>query len=616
MTVLALAGQANGGKTSLFNWLTGSRAKTVNYPGATVDCALGSLRGAPFEALVLDTPGILSLVPRSQDEAVAVQALRDPSALIASHPVPDLVIAVVDMSQPHRPLALVRQLAQAGFRLVVVLTMPDLARKRGCFLDPARLSDALNLPVALVNGRTGEGVPELIACCGRILSSGEALRSPTLPENSTPEQIQDDYAWAEKVVEHALEREQHSLPQRFDPDRILLHPWTGFLAFALMMTTLFWAIFAAAAPLQDGVSSLFALLAELAGRTLPSGFLSDLLREGILPGFEAVLVFVPQIAILFLLLGALEDSGYLARGTVVIDRPLAALGLNGRSFVPLLSGFACAIPAMMAARTIPGRKERLLTLLAIPLMSCSARLPVYGLLLGLFFHDLPGRASLGLTGIYLGSVLLGSLACALLSRLLRLPATDAGFQIELPAWRLPMARTLVVSSLERTWGYVQRAGGTIFAISLLFWLLNRYPDPESSFALQLGRFLEPLVAPMGLDWRIAVALLAAFAAREVFVSALAVVFAVQGGAEATGTMLEGLRHATHATTGQPLFTTATIAGLVVYFMISMQCLTTFAVFRKEWGSLKAPLLQLVGYVLAGWVAAVAVVQGLRALGIP
>lgn len=616
MSVLALAGQANGGKTSLFNWLTGSRAKTVNYPGATVDCSVGALRGASFDAQVLDTPGILSLVPRSQDEAVAVQALRDPSALIEGCAVPDIVIAVVDMSQPHRPLVLVRQLAQAGFRLVVALTMPDLARKRGLFLDPARLSDALNLPVHVVNGRTGEGIPDLLASCGRILSLRQDPRAPSLPETSAPERIQEDYAWAEKVVAHAQHPEQEVRRLPLDPDRILLHPWFGFLAFALVMTGFFWAIFAAAAPLQDGVELLFAQLADLAARTVPTGFLADLLHEGIFPGFQAVLVFVPQIAILFLLLGILEDSGYLARGTVVIDRPLAMLGLNGRSFVPLLSGFACAIPAMMAARTIPGRKERLLTLLVIPLMSCSARLPVYGLLLGLFFHDRPGMASLGMTAIYLGSVLVGSLACALLSKLLPLPATDAGFQIELPAWRLPMWRTVTVSSLERTWGYVQRAGGTIFAISLLFWLLNRYPSPEHSFALQAGHLLEPLVAPMGGDWRIAVALLAAFAAREVFVSALAVVFAVQGGAEATGTMLESLRHATHASTGLPLFTTATLVGLVLYFMISMQCLSTFAVFRKESGSMKTALAQLVGYVLAGWLVAVAAVQTLHTLGIP
>ncbi|MEN9353896.1 MAG: ferrous iron transport protein [Fibrobacterota bacterium] len=616
MTVLALAGQANGGKTSLFNWLTGSRAKTVNYPGATVDCALGALRGASFQAHVLDTPGILSLVPRSQDEAVAVQALRNPSALIPESSVPDLVIAVVDMSQPHRPLVLVHQMARAGFRMVVALTMPDLAERRGCALDPVRLSDALNLPVHVVNGRTGEGVPALLESCGRILSNSSAPQAPVLPEGSSQDEIQSDYLWAEKVVEHALHREQVQRKLSFDPDRILLNPWVGFLTFALVMTGFFWAIFAAAAPLQDGVELLFTALADLAARVAPAGFLADLLKEGIFPGFQAVLVFVPQIAILFFMLGVLEDTGYLARGTVVIDRPLSMLGLNGRSFVPLLSGFACAIPAMMAARTIPGRKERLLTLLVIPLMSCSARLPVYGLLLALLFAGNPAMASLGMTAIYLGSVLIGSLACALLSRSLSLPATDAGFQIELPAWRMPMWRTVVISALERTWGYVQRAGGTIFAISIVFWLLNRYPTPEHSFALQAGRLLEPLVAPLGGDWRIAVALLAAFAAREVFVSALAVVFAVQASADATAPLLESLRNATHATTGLPLFTTATIAGLVVYFMISMQCLSTFAVFRKEWGSWRIASLQLLGYVVLGWLLAVGLIQGLHALGVP
>ena len=610
MPTLVLAGQANGGKTSLFNLLTGSHFKTVNYPGATVDCTLGALRGAPCEANVLDTPGILSLVPRSEDERAAVETLRDPSLLIPGASHPDLVVAVVDMSQPHRPLVLVRQLRKAGFPIAVVLTMPDLARQRGCFLDPVRLSSALNLPVTVVNGRTGEGMPELLGTIAGGLSK-PAPKPPELPASISDTEIQESFAWAEAVVAYARAAVSKTSSHHFDLDRILLDPWLGFASFALVMALFFWAIFALASPLQEGVGRLFDMLAALGAARLPAGLLADLVNQGILPGFQAVLVFVPQIAILFLLLGILEDSGYLARGTVVMDRPLSFIGLNGRSFVPLLSGFACAIPAMMAARTIPGRKERFLTLLIIPLMNCSARLPVFGLLLSLLFPHQAWKSGLAMTGIYLGSVLLGAVASAALSHLLPMSATSAGFQIELPSWRLPMWRTVLSSTWDRTWGYVERAGGTIFVISLLFWGLSRFPTPDHSLILRAGHALEPLLSPMGWDWRIGVGLVAAFAAREVFVSALAVVFAVQGAAG--GQLLDSMRHAVLAGTGTPLFTTASVLALVAWFMVSMQCLSTFAVFRKEWGSWKVAVTQLFAYLGFAWAFAWAVAQGTRLL---
>jgi len=282
----------------------------------------------------------------------------------------------------------------------------------------------------------------------------------------------------------------------------------------------------------------------------------------------------------------------------------------------LLSGFACAIPAIMAARTIPGRKERLLTQFVIPLRSCSARLPVFGLLLGLMFPGQAWKAGLGMTCIYLASLVLGGLVSALLARVIPIPENQAGFQIELPAWRLPMWKTTVSSTLERTWSYIQRAGGTIFLISIVFWVLNRFPTPEHSLALSAGKMLEPLFAPMGWDWRIAVGLIAAFAAREVFVSALAVVFAVQGGEEATGKLMQVMHAATHAGTNLPLFTISSVAALMVWFLIAMQCMATTAVFKKESGSWTYPLLQMVGYLGLGWVAAFATVQGLHLFGVP
>jgi len=617
MALIALAGQANGGKTSLFNQLTGSRYKTVNYPGATVDCAVGSLKLPLGEVAVLDTPGILSLVPRSEDERAAVQALGNASRLLPGQDIPDLVVAVVDMSQPERALGLVRQLKTAGFRLLVVLTMPDLAARKGCALDPRRLSDALDLPVAVINGRTGSGLPELKDELSRLLEECLAPGPVTLPQSIGEDEIRANYEWAEKVVTHALSQVgRDGTGWGFDPDRLLLDPRFGFVAFLLVMTGLFWAIFAAAAPLQAGVEVLLAWFGKGLSGLMPTGFLAELVSQGVVPGFQAVLTFVPQIAILFLLLGILEDSGFLARGTVIVDRPLALIGLNGRSFVPLLSGFACAIPAILAARTIPGRKERLLTQFVIPLMSCSARLPVFGLLLGLMFPGEAWKAGIGMTCIYLASLFLGGAVSALLARAVPIPASKAGFQMELPAWRLPLWKTIASSTLDRTWSYVRRAGGSIFLISVVFWLLNRFPSPEHSLALSAGRMLEPMFVPMGWDWRIAVGLIAAFAAREVFVSALAVVFAVQGGDAAVGKLLQVMQSATHAETNHPLFTVSSVAALMVWFLIAMQCLATTAVFRKESGSWTYPLLQMAGYLVLGWVAAFVTAQGLQLVGIP
>jgi ferrous iron transport protein B len=616
MAVIALAGQANGGKTSLFNQLTGSRYKTVNYPGATVDCAIGSLKLPGYDVTVLDTPGILSLVPRSEDERAAVQALSHTARLLPGHEVPDLVVAVVDMSQPERALGLVRQLKASGFHLLVVLTMPDLAARKHCSLDPVRLSDALNLPVAVINGRTGEGLHALKSVLAGLLEDGTSPGGIELPRSISESEIRSNYEWAEKVVAHSLVRSEGELIRGFDPDKYLLDPRFGFVVFLLVMTGLFWAIFAVAAPLQGGVEASLSWLGQVVSGAMPAGFLAEIVSQGVIPGFQAVLSFVPQIAILFLLLGILEDSGFLARGTVIVDRPLAMIGLNGRSFVPLLSGFACAIPAIMAARTIPGRKERLLTQFVIPLMSCSARLPVFGLLLGLMFPGQAWKAGIGMTCIYLASLVLGGLVSALLARVIPIPENQAGFQIELPAWRLPMWKTTVSSTLERTWSYIQRAGGTIFLISIVFWVLNRFPTPEHSLALSAGKMLEPLFAPMGWDWRIAVGLLAAFAAREVFVSALAVVFAVQGGDEATGKLMQVMHAATHAGTNLPLFTISSVAALMVWFLIAMQCMATTAVFKKESGSWTYPLLQMVGYLGLGWVAAFATVQGLHLFGVP
>jgi ferrous iron transport protein B len=612
---IVLFGPPNAGKTSLYNQLTGSRYKTVNYPGATVDYALGRLKGRS-DVVVLDTPGVVSVVPRTADERVAVETLTGVGRLVpGTSPTPEVVLTTVDATQPSRHLVLVQQLLRAGIQPVVVLTMNDLARAKGRALEPDRLSAALGIPVVAVDGRTGAGMPSLLAVIDDLL--GGTAPVPHLPSLVTESELQADFRNAEAMVELALITGQNST-RRLLSDRIdvyALHPVFGLALFAIAMSFLFWCVFAAAAPFQQGIGWAVATFGAAVSSHLPDAWYSHLLVDGVVAGVGAVLVFVPQIAILFLLIGLLEDSGYLARGAVLVDRPLSAIGLNGRSFVPMLSGYACAIPAAMAARTIPGRKERLLTLLVIPLMSCSARLPVWGLLLA--FLVPPGHAWAGgiaLTIIYLASLAIASIAAWAGGRILGLEDSPTGFQIELPTWRTPILRNAAISALDRTASYLRRAGGTILTISVIFWALMNLPSRDASIAWTAGHWLAPVLHPMGLDWRVGISLLAAFAAREVFVSALAVVFSVDGAKDATTGVVHAMRDAV-LPDGTHIFTFATCAGLVVFFLIALQCLSTVAVIRRESDSWKFAMGQMATFIGVAWILAVATVQGLRFLGV-
>lgn len=614
--VWVLAGPPNAGKTSLYNHLTGARYRTVNYPGATVDYCIGTLAGKPERpTLVLDSPGIVSLVARSDDERAALSTLDELGRLLPGHAVPDVVVVPVDASQMSRHLVLVRQMRRAGLRTVVALTMNDIARAQGRPVDPARLSDYLSVAVVEVDGRSGRGVQELRAAVEQVvaLPGGRVA----LPSEFSLEQVAEDFAWADRI-ESALSETVKRRPQaasRRDFDRWMLHPVAGTALFLLVMGGLFWSVFALASPMIDAIGSFFDFLGGAVAPHLPAGMLGAFVSQGVIPGVGAMFSFVPQIAILFLLMGILEDSGFLARGAMLTDRFLSVIGLNGRSFVPLLSANACAIPGILASRTVPGRKERLLTILAAPLMNCSARLPVYGLLLSFLVPGRPALAGALLAALYLGGVIFASVAVVIGAKLLRVPASDTGFQLELPAWRLPAWRSVLSNAWTRTKSYLGRAGTVISVIAVLFWALN-YPDPEHSLGLSVGHFLQPLMEPMGGDWRIALGLVAAFAAREVFVSTLAVTFAVSGNEDSVVQGLLSVMHgATSAVTGAPLFTVASVVALLVYFMVSMQCLATVAVIRKESGSLKFALGQMAAYVAASWLLAVLIYQILHALGL-
>ncbi|MCM2282170.1 MAG: ferrous iron transport protein B [Bdellovibrionaceae bacterium] len=646
--VVALVGSPNSGKTTLFNWLTGSRFKTVNYPGATVEYSLGHSQerfGDPV--WVMDTPGTYSLNPKSPDEEVTRRAIFEHEA----HGAARLVVSVVDATQLARHLFLTRQLMESGFHVIVAVTMSDLLAERGERLDIQRLESDLGVPVLAVDGRLGGGVPELLERVRQRLdqtASQPAQPKPLAPWDETKiEEIFHLNSQLGRAVTGPLttsgadgsaSRSDQKAPgaaarvrgvtqlwtERLD--RFLLHPVFGLVFFFLIMGTLFSGIFWAAAPLMDAVDQAFSFVGESILATSPESLWAQLLSNGVIASLAAVLVFVPQIFILFVGIAFLEDSGYLARSATLIDKPLSLLGLGGRSFVPLLSGYACAVPAMMAARTINSPRERWLTLFIIPLMSCSARLPVYALLLAFVFHgESAWKGGVALAAIYLASLFVGAIAAVLVGRFVK-TKDRSFFMLELPVYRQPHFTHVLRQAWTRTSNYVKRAGPPIFAFALLIWLATTFPnykmeDPterlNTSFAGQVAKPIEPLFEPMGGDWRTGIGLISAFAAREVFVSSLAIVFQIaEGEDDATmqDTLLTKMREA-KAPNGYPLFTLASVLGLIVFFMIALQCLSTVIVAAREFGGWRTAIVQLVVYNIVAYVLVVVLVQGLRAIGI-
>lgn len=633
--VIALVGSPNSGKTTLFNWITGSRFKTVNYPGATVDYSVGVTHDRFGEALnVMDTPGTYSLEPKSPDERVTYDAIFSHKVFGASR----LVISIADATRLSRQLLLTQQLIDAGFRVVLAVTMGDLLAERGESLSTDQLSKELGIPVVLINGRLGGGVQELIEVARTELarSSTDGVRAPKGFSNWDAARVEESIGVTSRIAVRAIVRREVSPTERTRLDRQtaqertrridqwLLHPVWGLTIFFGLMAALFSSIFWVAAPLMDLVDGSFTWLGDQILSFGADNLVLQFLSGGVIASVSSVLVFIPQIFILFVGIILLEDSGYLARSATLIDKPLSKIGLGGRAFVPLLSGYACAVPAMMAARTINSRRERWLTLFVIPLTSCSARLPVYALLLSFLFHgDAAWKAGLMLTGIYLASLFAAGLGAVIASKVIKIEDTSF-FMMELPVYRTPRAGLVLRQALTRTKNYVRRAGPAIFTFALIVWLGTTFPnfraEPterlNSSYAARLGQVIEPVFEPMGGDWRTGVGLISAFAAREVFVSSLAVVFQVASEDEATmqETLLTKMQEA-KAPDGFPLFTVASVLGLVIFFMIALQCLSTVMIAYRESGGWRFAIAQLVIFNVVAYVLAVAVVQGLRAVGI-
>jgi ferrous iron transport protein B len=623
VSTLALVGSPNSGKTTLFNWLTGSSARTVNYAGSTVDCFRGRSLDVYGPSLhVLDTPGIYSLQPHGRDEEVTLQALTQLDDVKA-------VVLVIDGTQLNRQLYLVRQMQELQLPMVIALTMMDLVKQAGRELDVQKLSSLIGAPVLMVDGKLGGGVKELLAAAREMVLKNPQRKAVSADLQWDAERIEREVGvsegWTLQVVRKSPQLE--SLERLRAWDKLLLHPWWGILAFIVIMSALFSSIFWVAAPAMDLVDAIFGWVIEQTIRVAGNGLLGDFLANGIIAGVGSVLVFVPQIFILFFGLILLEDSGYLARAATIADRPLHKLGLSGRAFVPLLSGFACAVPAVMATRNIRSPRERWMTVFILPFMTCSARLPVYALLLTfLFGMSEAWKAGLVLTGLYIGGALIGAVGALILNQILK-PAHDAHFLMELPFYRRPQLRLALRQAWRRTANYVKKAGPTIFTFVLILWIGTHVPHYEGAAPAQqlqdsvvgkVGQVIEPAFTPMGLDWRAGVGIVSAFVAREVFVSSMAVIFSLaeEGGKSLQAGLLERMRAATFGDVvgGQPVFTTSSVAGLIVFFMIALQCLSTTGVTWREMNSWKFAIVQLVSLNVAAYLAAVVTVQGMRALG--
>ncbi len=630
-SVVALVGSPNSGKTTLFNWLTGARFKTVNYPGSTVDYSVGRTQARYGEAIaVMDTPGTYSLDPKSPDEEVTFKAIFDHKEFGTAR----LVVSVVDATLLGRQLYITRQLLESGFRVVLAVTMSDLLSESGRKIDRESLSRYLGIPVVLIDGRLGGGINELVEVIRAELSRSSDDVREVRPVRWDDAKVESELKKLDLIASQVLVSDTPSVaPKTFllvrertkKWDRILLHPVAGLVIFFAVMSALFGSIFWLAAPVMDWVDQALSWLAEAVVNAVPEGLLAQFLSDGVIASVAAVAVFIPQIFILFVGINLLEDSGYLARAATLIDRPLSLVGLGGRSFVPILSGYACAVPAMLSARSINSRRERWLTLFILPLMSCSARLPVYALLLTfVFFDGASWAAGFTLAAIYLGTIVLGAIAASLAGRFLQLEDRSF-FMLELPVYRMPRLKVVLRQALTRTMNYVKRAGPAIFTFALIVWVATTFPNYDledkterldSSYAAQVGKYIEPVFEPMGGDWRTGVGLISAFAAREVFVSSLAVLMQVTDEDEDSlqASLIEKMRDA-KAPNGMPLFTTASVVGLILYFMIALQCLSTVTVAAKEAGSWRFAIVQLVVFNIVAYALAVGVVQGLRALGI-
>ena len=596
---IALVGSPNAGKTTLFNALTGSSARVANYPGVTVEGREGRLLGAARAVTLLDLPGTYSLRAETLDEAVVGRALEGEFGGRR----PDALLLVVDATTLQRGLGLALEVlaAHPDTPCALAVTMIDELRARGGNVDFQRLAKRLGVAVFPVVGHRGVGLDALRAALGDPSSWSRAQPAPVaLAPDARFASV--DEIWSD-IQRGGLARDART--DRID--RILLHPLWGGAVFAAAMLLVFQSIFSWAVPAMDGIEAAFAALGAASRAVLPEGVLTSLWVDGVLAGVGSVVVFLPQILILFALIHFLEDVGYMARAAFVVDRVMGWFGLQGRSFVVLLSCYACAVPGIMAARTIPNPRDRLATILVAPFMTCSARLPVYTLLIAAFVPAVSVLGPVGSQGLVMfGLYLLGAVTAIASAALLKstiVRGHTSTFFMELPPYRMPPARLLAGQIWRSGRAFLRRAGTIIFAVSIAVWALLSFPgapddparspeaqaqaDLEPSAAAQLGRAREPAIAPLGFDWKIGVGLVTSLAAREVIVSTLAQIYSV-GSDEDFGGLRDALRADVDPRTGKPVFGLPVALSLLVFFVFALQCTSTMVVMARETGSWRWP----------------------------
>lgn len=584
---VAIIGPPNVGKSTVFNRLTGLRQKVGNYSGVTVEQHEGQIKGTRTK--LLDLPGVWSLEGdesdlTSEDQCIAVRALRGE---IEGQPKPEAVLLVLDATQLHRQMTLARQVIAHHLPTLVVVNMTDVLAAREGYLDPLSLAQTLNSPVAMVSAGTGSGMDAIRRFVGVKIASAKSPLLPVMQPRVEQRQIGCPRSMSE-IENQGLYR--RPLPSEWSRriDRVALHPVFGPALFFIVTLAVFQTIFRVAAPASNLFQKLLTALGVWFGAFIPPGVMHSLVIDGLWTGVVSVLTFLPQILLLFLVIALLEDSGYMARAAVIADRTMSRFGLSGRSFLPLLSAYACAVPAIMATRTIASRRDRLTTILVAPFMTCSARLPLYTMVIAAFIPDRPvvgqflGLRACAMMGLY-GIGMVAALITSWLLHLSLLRKDDSAFAIELPEFRLPLVHSLAINLLDRARIFVSRVGSIILVTSLVVWMLANFPvhhgqlSPiDQSYLGSIGNAMEPALRPLGLDRSVGVALLTAFAARETVVSTLGTLYHTpQVGLALRGSI--GLAGA---------------LSLLVFFALAMQCTSTLATVKRETNSWRWPLFQL------------------------
>lgn len=665
--LVALAGNPNAGKTTLFNALTGLRQKTANYSGVTVERKEGVWKVGEDVLKLIDLPGLYSLDATSLDEKIAREVLM---GKLSDLPKPDAIIAVVDATNLERNLYLVTQLLEFGIPVVVALTMVDLAEKQNLEIDPQKLTELLKIPVIPIKTRRKGGTEELAL---KALEAAKSREKPDVSWIPSGSDVQEDF---EEDIHLSLSADEAANKQIFARynfisdiyqqsvnavdekeakfsekiDRVLTHKFFGLVILIAVLLLVFQTIFTWATLPMDLLDSGFGSLGDFVGSQMAEGMLKDLLVDGVISGVGGVLVFLPQILLLFLFISILEDTGYMARAAFLLDKLMSRVGLHGKAFLPLMSSFACAIPGIMATRTIENRRDRLATILIAPFMSCSARLPVYALMIATFFagQTVFGFISLGAV-LMLAMYALGIFVAVIVAFVLKktiLKSPPPPFVMELPPYRLPNFRTVMQNMFTRGWLFIKRAGTVILAISIILWALmyfprhepsdsiisyqtannvgrnNSQPDDqhlkskrlEKSYAGMLGRTIEPAIKPLGFDWKIGVAIIASFAAREVLVSTLGIIYSVGDDAtEESPTLISEIRNATNAD-GSQVWTPLTALSLMVFFVLAMQCASTLAIVRRETNSWGWVIFMFSYMTFLAYIASLLTFQTGKALG--